>query len=654
MQIIVTKTNGGNKYYIVKYLYKTKNRRSEMYINDRDQINYHGFLKALRRMQKATINQVAEGICSYSEISRVEIGDRLPEKLMRDRITSRLGISGEEYEEYLRPEEYRQWECRMRILDCINKGDRDGVKREIEEYDRIMERNPVQEQFLDTMKYMYMQMSGASPETLALMMELAILRTVPHIHAAFEGAQLLADQELNLILEYTYLREYDGEDEFEWRLSEYRKILNYVDKSHMDTISRSKLYPRIAYYVSQWILEENPSLENLKCALELCNQAIELLRDTSKLYYLVELLEYRQEILQRVLSFSKLEEEEYKRLLQLKEKDLEWENVLKELYTKYGVPIYMQNFTYLYVETECNSAVEVIRIRRKMVKMSRAKVSKNICTEKTVERFENYENSPSIAIVRDIFEKIGLCAEHRRARVITNNGKIFNRLDKMNECLNNWDEEGVRKEIEELKEILCMNIPYNKQAIQRYENLLAIREGKESPEELYNKVKKTLEYTISFEAIIRKPEIYLERTELLCVYDLAFKVQGKDTAKCRKIIEELCRKDFEEYVNVSRLSMMEILVTELASVYGNEGAYEKSKQLSEKLLKECLFHRRSHALINNLYNIIWNDNKIAHTENDEYKSEVLQHNLHNAIILSELNKKDNWITFLQRKISTYL
>ena len=100
-----------------------------MYINDRDQINYHGFLKALREMQKANLRQVAEGNCSDSEVYRTEIGDRLPEKLMRDRITARLGVSGEEYEEYLRPEEYRQWEIRMYILDHINKGDIEAVQK---------------------------------------------------------------------------------------------------------------------------------------------------------------------------------------------------------------------------------------------------------------------------------------------------------------------------------------------------------------------------------------------------------------------------------------------------------------------------------------------------------------------------------------------
>ena len=66
-----------------------------MYINDRDEINYHGFLRATRERQNVSLRMVGEGICTESAISRVEIGDRLPEKLMRDRISARLGVSGE-------------------------------------------------------------------------------------------------------------------------------------------------------------------------------------------------------------------------------------------------------------------------------------------------------------------------------------------------------------------------------------------------------------------------------------------------------------------------------------------------------------------------------------------------------------------------------
>lgn len=578
-----------------------------MYINDRDQINYHGFLKKLRRSQKVTLNQVSEGICSYSELSRTEIGDRLPEKLMRDRITSRLGISSEEYEEYLRPEEFRQWECRMRILNHINKGNLEDVYKEIEVYNRIMERNPVQEQFVETMRYMHGKMRGAPTDTLCLMLELAILHTVPNIRAAFAGAQLLADQELNLILEYTYLREFSGkkENEFEWRLAEYKKILKYVDESYMDVLSKSKIYPKVTYYVCEWILKERPSYEYLKYAFELCDKSIELLRSVSRLYYFIELLESRQEIIERILQYSEVDERTAEQLNGVKERDLQWETTLKELYRDYEVPIYMQNFTYLYVETECNSAVEVIRIRRQMVKLSRAKVSKNICTEKTVERFEKYENSPSIVVIRDIFEKIGLCAEYRRARVISNDSKALALWNETADCFNSWKNKEVELCLNNLESKLHMNIRYNKQEIERLRNLLAYRNGQETAENLYRNAMKILEYTIPFSAIIRKEEIYLTRTEWSCIYALAFKTKGEVSNTCLDIIQKICEKALDSDVPAAKLGAYETIMGEFASYLSDIGKYKESRQLSEKLLKECLSHRRLIVLVDNLYNNVW-------------------------------------------------
>lgn len=649
MGIFVTKTKGANKCYIVKYLYKTKQRRRAMYINDRDQINYHGFLKASRRMQKATINQVAEGICSYSEVSRVEIGDRLPEKLMRDRITSRLGISGEEYEEYLRPEEYRQWECRMRILDGINNGNIQAVEKEIEEYDSIMERNPVQEQFLETMRYMYMQMKGASTETLALLLQLAILHTIPNINAAFEGAQLLADQELNLILEYTNLRECEGENEFEWRLSEYKKILKYVDESHMDTISKSKIYPRTTYYVCKWILKENPSFENLYYALDLCNISVEILRDASRLYYFVELMECRQEIIQHLMTDSPLTEEKSRSLLEVKAKDLEWETLFKNLYTEYNVPIYMQNFTYLYAETESNSAVEVIRIRRRMIKLSRAKVGKNICTEKTVERFEKYENSPSIVVIRDIFEKIGLCAEYRRARVITDNAKVLALSNQLIRLLNNGEMENSKKCLDKLTEKLHMDIVFNSQEIKKNKNLIAARTGEIEGHKLYKSALEALEYTIPFSAVVRREERYLTRSELECIYDLAFHVNGEVSQDCYTIIEKMCKEAMGKEIEPIRICVYETLMSGLCSRLGDEGRYEESIELSQWLLKECLKNRRMVVLVDNLYNILWNYEKYSQEKNDSHEYLVIKRYLTNCVMLGEINRSINWIEFLKPK-----
>jgi len=159
-----------------------------------------------------------------------------------------------------------------------------------------------------------------------------------------------------------------------------------------------------------------------------------------------------------------------------------------------------------------------------------------------------------------------------------------------------------------------------------------------------------LEYTIPFGAVIRKEERYLERAELFCIYDLAFKVDGEVSATCLKIIEEMCEKELIRDMDPARLCVYEVLMGELASYLGDNGFYDKSLNLSEKLLKECMLHRRAIVLVDNLYNKVWNYqnqiNSIQMKENNNVISNVIR----KCIFLSEFNRADNWITFLQQKL----
>ena len=622
-----------------------------MYINDRDQINYHGFLKALRQMQGANLQQVAEGICSDSEVYRTEIGDRLPEKLMRDRITSRLGVSGEEYEEYLRPEEYRQWEIRMFILDHINKGNADEVRKGIEVYDQIPDKNPVMEQFVDTMRYMLAQMNDAPLGMLQARIELALAHTVPDITAAFAGVQLLADQELNLIAEYTHLRDYYGRaDEFEWRLNEYLNILNYIDHSYIDTIGRSKVYPRTTCYICEWILSHSPKKKNLELALDLCIKSIELLRDASRLYYFVELLEYRKEIITHLLEY-KINDARKVELQAMYDKDCEWETLLKELYTDYNVPVYMQNFTYLYVETECNSAVEVIRTRRNMLKLSRVKVSDNICTDKTVERFENYTHSPSIVIIRDIFERIRLCVEYKRASIITDNAELLTIYNKLISSMGAMEREETISYLNVLKEMLHTEIPYNMQEIKRIQNLLDMRTDEVGMDEMSHRIISALECTVPMEAIVRNNEKYLTRAEWCCMYDLSVKVDSEFSGLCMDLIKKFCLPFVEGKIQSARECTFELLVSGVANYEGENGEHENSIDLSRKLMKESLRHRRTVVLTDNLYNIVWNCQKLLDKEKIPENAYDIKHSLEKCIILSEIKREIKWVKFFQSKLT---
>lgn len=399
--------------------------------NDRDEINYHKFLKSVRKSQDVSMDNVALGVCTKSGMSRIENGTRLPDKLVRDRLTARLGISGEEYEEYLLPREYEQWERRMEIIRCINKKDIPGAEEKIDVYGSTYDSNQVDIQFVEAMKFMVLEMNEATEEELFAQVSEALACTVPDMDAALDGAHLLADQELNLIMEYVRLRKevVPERNLTEWKLKEYDKVVTYVEKSRLDRIARAKVYSKLACFISELILTDYVNDDSLCYALDICSRAIEALRDTVRLYYFVELNEYRMKLIEKL--YERTTEEGCTNFESLYQTSKEWATLLSEMYTENELPIYMENFTYFYTETECNNVCDVIRIRRKMMRMSRVKFCKNICDEKTLYRIEKQEVNPSMAVVRDLLERAGLCAEYKRARVVTSDVETLFLSDKL-------------------------------------------------------------------------------------------------------------------------------------------------------------------------------------------------------------------------------
>ena len=145
----------------------------------------------------------------------------------------------------------------------------------------------------------------------------------------------------------------------------------------------------------------------------------------SKGTYFVELNEYRMKLIDTLGdSFS----DEYKELYKTSK---EWANLLDEMYKENELPTYMENDTHFYAETECNNVCRVIRIRRAMMGLTRDKFCGNEGEVKTLARIEREEKNPTMATVRLMLDRCGICAEYKRASVITSDVEVINLSNKL-------------------------------------------------------------------------------------------------------------------------------------------------------------------------------------------------------------------------------
>lgn len=618
-----------------------------MYVNERDQINYHGFLRALRKMNKVQQENVSIGICTVSGMNRFENGNRIAEKLMRDRLTARLGISGEKYEDYLQRKEYIRWQHRLRIVKAIEKRELHVAKEELDAYAKLRGLNVVNKQFVETMHFMILSLEDAPKDELLDCITKAVKWTVPNVENALNGTHLLSDQEINLIGEQMRLTPAPLAiaDESAWRISEYENLITYIDNSHWEVLQKAKIYPKIVYYICKLMLEKENTEAEIRHGLDLCHTAIELLRDSSRLYYFVELTEIRKVLAERLLDLG-VNPNEKQALEEMLETNESWEKVFKDLYAEYKVEPYMSDFCYLYYETECHDMAEVIEVRRNMFDLSRVRLSEGICDERTIIRFEREGRNPSVETIRALFEKLGLCAEYRRARVITNDVEALMLSNEVTYNMNNRQIKLWGNNIEKLKNSLDMSISHNRQEVIRQEAILKYRKKELDSEELYINIIKSLECTLPVNTIICN-RIHITRSEVSCLYDLAFKIKGEVSQSCINYISARYGEFPEsEELLLPQLCVYEFILDGFVSYLGNIGKYNESQEKSVKILKECLTHRRLEAIAIYLYNLLWNKQKLSEELDVNYTNNILTR----CLITSIVNKSEYRIAFFQEKL----
>lgn len=617
-----------------------------MYVNDRDQINYHGFLYALRTMREYSLHQVCTGICCESGMHRFENGNRVAEKLVRDRLTARMGISCEQYEDYLQPKEYVRWEQRLRIIKAIEKKDLKTAKRELSKYTEFSNLNRTNQQFMEAMRYMILGLEGASKEGLRDCIRKAVKLTVPNITKHFEEECLLSDQEINLLLEQMSLEEPKKviKDVDAWRVSEYEKLITYMDSSCWEKLQKAKVYPRVTYFICKELMNKELAESEIRRGLELCHNAIELLRDTSRLYYFIELTEVRRALAERLMEVD-IPVEEKSQLEEMLTENNQWEKVFKDLYAEYKVAPYMSDFCYLYYENECHNMVEVIEMRRIMLGISRARLSDGVCAERTIVRMEREGVNPTIDVARRLFDKMGMCAEYKRTRLVSNDERVIHLSIKLASCVNNYDSKGMEQYISELKDLVVLDLPFNRQEILRNENKLLFREKKISEEEYERKAIEGLEYTLPIKALMTSDNLYVTRNELSCIYDLAFETTGRVSELCLGVIEKICQAVQENKFESLNLVVHEVVLGRLASYYGDVGRYEESCRINQCLLKECLINYRMDVLSDNIYGILWNK-KQQHRIDIQLEKACLE----KCVLLCHIIRKTNWEVFFQQKL----
>ena len=580
-------------------------KETKVYPQSEADQDFAKLLKNIRTEEKVSLDQLAMGFMSASQLSKIEKGERPIDKDIRDRLLERLGIAKELYENLLDICDFEEWDYKKKILSAIQDKKIEDAYRLLKEYKaHLRENDRINHQFILAMWGEVLKQEGASKEKIAECYRKAVILTIPDAEKVWSEKRPLSVLEMNLLLETII---YGNNMDY---LHKCRVLMEYIDTGYYDEIMKAKIYPKIVYYYlkKQILFKEYWNVETQTENLKICEKAIDKLRDTGWTYYLIELLEIEIQILETMPEDAVAEYLEKNRTDRINAKELM--TVIKKLYAEYEVPAYMQDCTYFYQQKWIFSMKDVLRTRREMFGLTQEQLCEGICSVKSLRRAEKGQTDMQRETLKKLLNRLGLSGQMQWSRLITSDREVIRMAEELADYINDRKFSVASKQLESLKSRIDLDIPQNKQYFLEKQALLEFEQGKVTREEFVKMEKEVLECTLRAENLYRKENVYLTEQEITCIRNSWRGMEGKEK---RELIDLIFRL-YDNYALNNELSqaisMYEFIAESAVNELGNNGEHVRAEEIDRKVIKASLSCRRIWDVHYNLYDILWNENEI--------------------------------------------
>ncbi len=586
-----------------------KNTAKSMERN-KEYLEFGKYVQSLRMQKQIPLEKLCRGLCSTGHMVRIEDMERQADKLLQDRLLERMGVSTDIFENFLEYEEYVRWKARQDICGAVVHGRWESAGELLAAYEQgCGGENRTERQFCLAVQGMLCHHRGEPEQAGKAFME-ALELTVPDAEGQPIEELCLAPCEVILLLE---CMEYSDMPK---KAERYQEIITYLRLQKSIPTSKADVYPRAVLGLCRHCrqLREQGSdlgVPDERRLLELCMDGIELLRDTGRLYYLWELLDETKSLLAEELRLAEYRgrRRDVERLKELQEQTDAWRGMLEKLYDRYGIPREMDNFCYLYIEREVYCIGDVVRVRRQMLGMTQKELCGGICSIRTLSRLEQNQATTQRDIIRQLMDRLGLSSELARTEIVTASHEAKETMHRLHREFDQRNAARNRELLERLKSLINMENPVNRQVVMRYEALLDFFQQKPDAETALRRFKEILGCTIPYEALFRKKEVYLTNEEIFCVQNLT-RYLGWGHPEMERCVELLCGiyARFDERGELSsHVIIYETVMAAMASHLGNCGDYDRSDEISHRILREILYGRRIDLANSCIYNLLWND-----------------------------------------------
>lgn len=553
-------------------------KETKVYPQSEADQDFAKLLKNIRTEEKVSLDQLAMGLMSASQLVKIENGERPINKNIRDRLLERLGIAKELYENLLDLCDFEEWDYKKKILSAIQNKKIEDAYCLLKEYKaHLRENDRINHQFILAMWGEVLKQEGASKEKIAECYRKAVILTIPDAEKVWSEKRPLSVLEMNLLLE--------------------------------------------------------TQTENLK----ICEKAIDKLRDAGRTYYLVELLEIEIQILETMPEDAVTEHLEKNGTDRINAKELM--SMIKNLYAEYEVPAYMQDCTYFYQQKWIFSMKDVLRTRREMFGLTQEQLCEGICSVKSLRRAEKGQTDMQRETLKKLLNRLGLSGQMQWSRLITSDREVIRMAEELADYINDRKFSVASKQLESLKSRIDLDIPQNKQYFLEKQALLEFEQGKVTREEFVKMEKEALECTLRAENLYRKENVYLTEREIICISNSWKGMEEKEKRESINLILRLYDNYALNNGLSQAISVYEIVTEAAVNELGNSGEHVRAEEIDRKSIKVSLSCRRVWDIHYKIYDILWNEKEIQKKNKEKNQNMEMTDGLMKCISISHYAKQ---------------
>lgn len=565
-------------------------KETKVYPQSEADQDFAKLLKNIRTEENVSLDQLAMGLMSASQLVKIENGERPINKNIRDRLLERLGIAKELYENLLDLCDFEEWDYKKKILSAIQNKKIEDAYCLLKEYKaHLRENDRINHQFILAMWGEVLKQEGASKEKIAECYRKAVILTIPDAEKVWSEKRPLSVLEMNLLLE--------------------------------------------------------TQTENLK----ICEKAIDKLRDAGRTYYLVELLEIEIQILETMPEDAVTEHLEKNETDRINAKELM--SMIKNLYAEYEVPAYIQDCTYFYQQKWIFSMKDVLRTRREMFGLTQEQLCEGICSVKSLRRAEKGQTDMQRETLKKLLNRLGLSGQMQWSRLITSDREVIRMAEELADYINDRKFSVASKQLESMKSRIDLDIPQNKQYFLEKQALLEFEQGKVTREEFVKMEKEALECTLRAENLYRKENVYLTEREIICISN---SWKGMEEKQKRESINLILRLYDNYALNnglSQAISVYEIVTEAAVNELGNNGEHVRAEEIDRKSIKASLSCRRVWDIHYKIYDILWNEKKLMKKSGKRVSNNRMNTELKRCIIMSHYVKRYFYENVYKEKLS---